>query len=130
MGAKHKLLLSVILTLLLGGQWAALAQNGRQKTDPAFTAFWIKFKAAVARRDKAAVADMTKLPFMIEGIDHDRAGFLKQYASLFTPSNRRCFAREKPGKEGDGYEIFCGDQIFFFSKVEGVWKFAEIGVND
>jgi hypothetical protein len=33
-------------------------------------------------------------------------------------------------KEQDYYEIFCGDQIFLFGKVDGVWKFVEIGVND
>ena len=43
---------------------------------------------------------------------------------------RRCIARAKPLKEQEYYEIFCGDQIFLFGKVDGVWKFVEIGVND
>jgi len=105
-------------------------QNRRAKTDPAFTAFWVKFKAAVARNDKARVADMTKLPFLLGGEDHDRAGFLKEYPSLFDRRTRRCFAREKPLKEGDYYEIFCDETIFLFAKVDGVWKFVEIGAND
>ena len=105
-------------------------QNRRAKTDPAFTAFWVKLKAAVARNDKARVADMTKLPFMLGGENYDRAGFLKQYSSLFDRSTRRCFAREKPSRDGEYYEIFCGETIFLFGKVDGVWKFVEIGVND
>jgi len=118
------------LILFLVGPSALYGQSRRVKTDPAFTTFWVKLKAAVARKDKASVANMTKLPFMLGGEDHDRAGFLKKYSSLFDRSTRRCFAREKPTPEGDYYEIFCGETIFLFGKVDGVWKFVEIGAND
>ena len=120
----------MILTLALGAQLVLMGQSRAGKTDPAFNAFWARFKAVVARNDKAKVADMTKLPFMLGGEDHDRAAFLKQYASLFDRRTRRCFAREKPTTEGDYYEIFCGETIFLFGKVDGVWKFVEIGAND
>lgn len=76
------------------------------------------------------MADLTKLPFMIESTDLDRAGFIKQYGLLFTPRVRRCFARAKPTKDQDAYEIFCGQQIFLFGKIDGFYKFTEIGVND
>jgi hypothetical protein len=89
-----------------------------------------KFKAAVARNDKASVADMTKLPFMLDSKEVDRAGFIKQYSSLFTPKIRRCFASAKPSRDQDSMEIFCGEQIFLFAKVNGVYKFTDIGVND
>ena len=79
---------------------------------------------------KAGVADLTKLPFMIENKHLNRAGFIKQYSSLFTPRVRRCFGRARPSKDQDAYEIFCGQQIFLFGKVDGVYKFTEIGVND
>lgn len=119
----------MMLLLLAGSLLPAWGQR-TGKTDPAFNAFWIKLKAAVARNDKAGVADMTKLPFLMGGEDLDRAGFLKQYRSLFTPKIRRCFARAKPTRDQDAMEIFCGDQIFLFAKVDGVYKFTEIGVND
>ena len=73
---------------------------------------------------------MTKLPFMLDNKDLDRAGFIKQYSSLFTPRVRRCFTRAKPTKDQDNFEIFCGQQIFLFAKVGDVYKFTEIGVND
>lgn len=130
MKLRTRLIPCLILTLTLGAQLVVMGQNRRAKTDPAFTAFWVKLKAAVARNDKARVADMTKLPFMLGGENYDRAGFLKQYSVLFDRSTRRCFAREKPTTEGDYYEIFCGETIFLFGKVDGVWKFVEIGVND
>jgi hypothetical protein len=67
---------------------------------------------------------------MLDSQGLDRAAFIKQYSSLFTPRVRRCFTRAKPTKDQDGYEIFCGQQIFLFGKVDGVYKFTEIGVND
>src|SRR5258708_31197624 len=66
MELRRKLVVAgVILMLLLGG----LEVSGQRKIDPAFNAFWIKFKAAVARNDRGSVADMTKLPFMPDSRD-------------------------------------------------------------
>ena len=127
---SSKSVVSASLLLALITAFPAAGQKRGVTTDPSFNAFWAKFKDAVAKNDKARVADMTKLPFMMDGIDHDRAGFIKQYPSLFTSRMRRCIPRAKLFKEGDSYEIFCGDQIFLFGKVDGVWKFVEIGVND
>jgi hypothetical protein len=122
--------LGLLMMVLVVGLLQVWAQGPSAANDPAFSAFWIKFKAAVARSDKSAVADMTKLPFLLDSKDQDRAGFIKQYGALFTPRVRRCFARAKPTRDQDAYEIFCGQQIFLFAKVEGVYKFTEIGVND
>jgi len=121
----------LLLVLCSGLTALSLPSQGRRaKADPEFTAFWIKFKAAVARSDKATIADMTKLPFLLSSEEVDRPGFIKQYSSLFTPSVRRCFARARPSRDQDAMEIFCGDQIFLFAKVGVVYKFTEIGVND
>jgi hypothetical protein len=118
------------LLLGLGSAPQASTQGRTAKVDPEFTTFWIKFKAAVARNDKAAVADLTKLPFMFETKELDRAGFIRQYGSLFTPKMRRCFARARPSQDQEAMEIFCDDEIFLFAKVGGVYKFTDIGVND
>jgi hypothetical protein len=125
-----RFVISLSLALSFGAAILVHAQSRNVKMDPAFTVFWVKFKDAIAKNEKQRVADMTKLPFMIGGVDRDRAGFLKEYPKLFTPRMRRCFARAKPTKDQDYYEIFCGGQIFLFGKVEGIWKFVEIGVND
>jgi hypothetical protein len=123
-------ILSVMVLLVLSCPLPVLSQSRTAKADPEFNTFWIKFKAAVARSDKAAVAEMTRVPFMLDNKNLDRAGFIKQYTSLFTPKMRRCFARARPSKDQDSMEIFCGQQIFLFAKVDGVYKFTEIGVND
>ena len=128
--SRKPVVLCVVMMLLLGGLPQVWAQGRSARIDPALNAFWIKFKAALARSDKNAVADLTRLPFMLGGKGLDRAGFIKQYNSLFTPRVRRCFARAKLTKDQDAYEIFCGQQIFLFGKVDGAYRFTEIGVND
>jgi hypothetical protein len=127
---KKLYVFSIVIMLLLGGALPVSSQSRIAKPDPEFNAFWIKFKAAVARNDKPAVAEMTKLPFMLDSKDLDRAGFIKRYSSLFTPKVRRCFGRARPSRDQDAMEIFCGEQIFLFARVDGVYKFTEIGVND
>ena len=127
---KRLPVLGIVVLLVCGGTLSVSSQRQTPKTDPEFKTFWTRFKAAVARNDKAAVADMTRLPFMLDNKDLDRAGFIKQYSSLFTPKMRRCFARARPSRDQDAMEIFCGQQIFLFAKVDGVYKFTEIGVND
>ena len=128
--SRKPVALCVVMMLLLGGLPQVWAQGRSARIDPTLNAFWIKFKAALARSDKNAVADLTRLPFMLDGKDLDRAGFIKQYDSLFIPRVRRCFARARLTKDQDAYEIFCGQQIFLFGKVDGIYKFTEIGVND
>lgn len=128
--SKKLFVFSLVAMLLVGIASPAPGQTRTAKMDPEFNAFWIKFKTAVARNDKASVADMTRLPFMLDSKDLDRAGFIKRYSSLFTPKMRRCFARARPTRDQDSMEIFCGQQIFLFAKVDGVYKFTEIGVND
>jgi len=128
--SRKPVVLCVVMTLLLAGLPQVWAQGRSARIDPAFNAFWIKFKAAVTHSDKGGVADLTKLPFMMDGKNLDRADFIKRYGSLFTPRVRRCFARAKPTRDQEAYEIFCGQEIFLFGKVDGVYKFTEIGVND
>jgi len=100
-------------------------------TPETFPAFWTSFKAAMARNDKEAIADVTKLPFLFESKERDRAGFIQIFNQLFTRKIRQCIARAKPSKEGENYDVFCGELIFYFGKdIDGKYKFLEFGVND
>jgi hypothetical protein len=117
------------MLLLLLTLNAVAAQT--QTSPEAFSSFWKTFKAAIAKNDKQAVADLTKLPFTIQNKDYDRASFIKIYGELFPLKLRRCIATAKPLKEDDGYEIFCGDQILGFGKdSDGKYKFLWFGAND
>lgn len=126
MNYQTKLL--VIVVLLAGLTFA----NAQTKSQPeTFSAFWTSFKAAMTRNDKEAIADVTKLPFLFDSKERDRAGFIQIYNQLFTRKIRQCIAKAKPVKEGENYDVFCGELIFYFGKdTDGKFKFLEFGVND
>jgi hypothetical protein len=124
-----KLLLLSILFLVFTSSGAAWGQN-KNKVDEAGLQFWTKFKTAVAKNDKEAVASMTRLPFLFQSRELAKPGFIQKFDAIFGLRVKRCFAKATLVKEGDGFEVFCGQQIFLFEKVGGVYKFTEIGVND
>lgn len=126
MSQKRRLAAIVLVVLVLS------VVPAQTPTKPeTFASFWKTFKAVIARNDKEAVADLTLLPFLYDSQQRDRAGFLKIYGQLFTRKIRRCIATAKPLKETDGYEVFCGELIFYFGRdTDGRYKFREFGVND
>jgi len=81
-----------------------------------WTAFWTKFKTAVAKNDKQAVSSLSKNK--LSDVD---------YKELFgTRARQTCFAKAKPVKdEQAGYSIFCGEQGYYFQKVGSQFKFIE-----
>jgi len=107
---------------------------------PDFDAFWTKFKAAVASRDKAAVANMTKFPLnMPYGVRdvRTRAEFLKRYDRIINmeADASRCFKVTKPDKDEKGYSVSCTFKEnpesspdrpieYYFVKTKTGWKFA------
>ena len=126
MNLKRQLATVALLTLIISSVPSQTSAN--QET---FASFWKTFKAAIARNDREAVADLTKLPFLYDSHERDRAGFLKIYSQLFTRKVRRCIATAKTVREGDSYDVFCGELIFYFSKdTDGKYKLREFGVND
>ena len=124
---KRAFLTSVILSLLAINPAGSAEIKAEARS---FPAFWAQFKAAVQKQDKEAVAGMTKFPFM--GKYLSKADFIKGYALILDERTRRCFRNAKPVKDdkGDGYSVLCGEEIFSFSKVNGEYRFTDIGMND
>ena len=118
-------MLSLVLLLLIPIHSTAQTTDHNQL----FQTFWRKFKVAVAKNDKQAVASMTKLPFLFESQERTRTQFIKIYNQLFDLKVRRCFATAKALREEDVYEVFCAKRIFYFGKVEGEYKLIEFGVD-
>lgn len=136
---KIKSLLAGILILLISANAFAEAD---------FSAFWKKFKSAVAAGDKAAVAGMTKFPLAMpygQKKVKDKADLLRRYDEVFNgeANAAQCFARAKPGKESDGgYQIYCPFKAtpkdlentpirFYFELTSTGWKFAGLdNVNE
>jgi hypothetical protein len=137
------LLFRLVLAAALVPLAPAFAQAPKKKdavASPAlqkeFGGFIGKFRAALKANDSAAVAGMTKLPFMADASIGDAAQFrAKTYPSTFTAKNRTCLQRGKAVYSRDGlgmdnYFIFCGDLIFVFTKTPEGFLFTETGMND
>ncbi len=127
---KILLVALMMMGMLLARPTGSVGTNVNAPANTTFALFWPKFKAAVARDDREAVASMTKLPFLLDGKELNREGFIKSYNQLFDRKVKRCFATAKTVRDGDGYSLFCGETIFLFGKVKGEYRFLEIGVND
>ena len=128
-GTKRAFLTPVIFFLL------AINPAGSAEIKPearSFAAFWVQFKTAVAKDDKKAIAEMTKIPFPYGTKQLSKAEFIKECGELFGQKTRRCFSKAKPVKEEDrdSYSVFCGEEIFVFEKVNGEYRFTDIGMND
>ncbi|WP_342359048.1 hypothetical protein [Terrarubrum flagellatum] len=111
----------------------AVASPALQKE---FTDFIAKFRAALKANDSAAVAGMTRLPYMQDEAKLDAAQFrAKAYPGIFTAKNRACIqggkaTYDRDGENNDNYFIFCGQLIFVFTKTPAGFVFAEVGAND
>ena len=111
----------------------AVASPALQKE---FDGFIGKFRAALKANDSAAVAGMTRLPFMNDGSIRDAAQFHEKiYKREFTAKKRACIQRgkavyDRDGENNDNFFIFCGEDIFTFTKTPAGFLFTEIGVND
>ncbi len=120
-------ILAVFLLLAIGTAQGAFAQTAAGES---MAAFWPKFQAAVGKSDAEGVASMTQLPFLLDGKNLDQAKFVKAVPGLFSAKIRGCIAQAKTVKSKDGFDVFCGQQIFVFERKGGKFVFAAIGVND
>ena len=101
-----------------------------------FDGFIAKFRAALKANDAAAVAALTKLPFMADDTVRDAAQFrAKAYPRDFTAKNRACLQRGKPvyavdGNKNDVYSVICGEAIFTFTRTPAGFLFTDLDTND
>ena len=129
---KGKLSLKISLRFAAAALVATVVAAGplfAQSAEKKFQAFWTQFQGAVAKDDAAAVADLTKLPFMVSNESLDRAAYIKQYKKLFG-GLKRCIAKGKPIKDENSYAVFCGEQGMMFAEIDGEYKFTEFFAND
>jgi hypothetical protein len=120
-----KLGVGIALALMLAPPALAAPADG-------FAAFWPSFAGAAAKDDANALASMTKLG---PGLGDAGGSFAKFHAASLGASARRCLAKAKPVRDVDpqggvSYSAFCGEVIYVFSKVSGVWKLTDLGAND
>jgi len=136
-----KTLPALVVAAALAALTPALAQAPKPATaSPAvqkeFDGFIGKFRAALKANDPAAVAAMTKLPYMADASIADAAQFrAKAWPRDFTAKNRACLQRTKPTYDRDGaknevYAIACGGSIFTFTKTPAGFQLTDVDVAD
>ena len=122
-----KILLITIFFLLT---LFAVQAEERPAPRESFATFWASFKSAVEKNDKEAVVAATDLPSFYPNKPLAKAAFLKDYASIFSKEVQKCFATAKPVRDRDSYSVFCGEEYYYFSKVNATYKLTDIGMND
>jgi hypothetical protein len=115
-------------------------KNAPKNAPPAlqkeFDGFIAKFRVALKANDSAAVAGMSRLPFMKEDSIRDAAQFREKiYKPDFTAKNRACIQSgkavyDRDGENNDNFFIFCGQKIFVFTNTPAGFLFTDIGAND
>jgi len=136
-----KFLLRIVLATALVSVAPAVAQAPKKMVaSPAlqkeFDDFIAKFRAALSANDSAAVAGMTRLPFMNDKAIRDAAQFrAKTYATSFTAKNRACIQRAKAvydrdDEKNDYYSVTCGEDYFVFTRTPAGFLFTDMGADD
>jgi len=109
--------------------------------DPSIQTFWLKFKAAVIKGDKAAVAQMSKFPiemqYRVRSV-RTVAQLNKRYREVFNGETNaaKCFAEAKPDVDPQNpkwFTVGCrinntGDVaiVYGFVKTKTGWKFTSL----
>lgn len=136
MGRTLKLNLASLIILI-----SVLSVGGTPfQTDPSIDTFWMKFRTAVIKSDKEAVATMVQFPItMPYGVPaiRSKAELLKRYRDLFNrqADAAKCFAEAKPEADPaskNKFSIACKDAagnevvIYGFVRTRGIWKLKSL----
>jgi hypothetical protein len=118
------------------GEARELLQN-----DPAIEEYWVKFRDAVSKGNKTAVANMSRFPIsMPYGMASvkNRAQLIRRYRDVFNhdgSSAAECFTTAKPVSEPSrpneftvGCKNTAGDEviIYTFRRTPAGWRFAHL----
>jgi hypothetical protein len=107
-----------------------LATASKGKIDEAFIAFYEKFREAVAKKDKNAVATMTRFPFSSDV--KNKKDLMKFYDDVFNETLLQAInTMSEVVAEPDGtVSMRHGDYSYIFVKVKDEYKFASVGANE
>ena len=115
----------------------AQAQSKRAPTEiqKEYDQFIAKFRGALKANDAAAVTEMTKFPYYWNEM-RDADYFRKNlYREIFTSKICSCIARgkgvyDRAPNGSDNFTIFCGEELYLFTKTPSGFRFVEVGMND
>ena len=119
-----------------------LVVPGAAQTDADFRIFWGKFKAAVIKVDKNAVASLTKYPLgMSYGIRSvkSKAELVRRYKEVFNQQTdaAKCFGSKTPEKDPNNPRLFtivcpneAGDEVVAYQFKRGKLGWQFIGLDN
>jgi len=132
--------MAILMAASMAAICGAQAQGKTPKPSPVvqqeFNAFIKQFRAAIRANDSAAVTALTRLPFFYDHAMRDAAEFrAKVYPAYFTARNRACLQKARgvfdiDGLKNENFFLFCGEQIFIFTKTPAGFLFTDVGLND
>jgi hypothetical protein len=134
---RIKILSAVVLWVVL----SAVSTDAINFKQTDVQSFWKNFKAAIAKNDKNALAEMTKFPLsMSYGVKSlkSKVDFLKRYNEIFKgeADATKCFPKAKLEKENaKRYVVYCGFKAtpdgeenkpiaYHFELTKTGWKFT------
>ncbi len=129
---------ALVLLLIVSGSVLGPANQQMAAADPSIEVFWEKFRGAVIKADKAAVAQLSQFPISTPyGVPkvRSKAQLIKRYLSIFYLEHDapECFAQARPElnpenpkeftvacKNAAGHEVI----IYSFTRGRDGWKFT------
>ena len=126
----------IVVALLIATLAVPASQTKVLQTDPSIQSFWTKFKSAVTKSDKQAIAALSQFPIeMPYGFPKikTKAQLLKRYRELFNVQADavKCFASATPKvneEDKNQFTVGCKDRagnevvVYGFAKTRGSWK--------
>jgi hypothetical protein len=122
--------------LLLSGTAVPLAGRNFSRSDDSFLSFWRQFKTAVIRRDRKAVARLSRFPLAVaEGVPNiqNSAELSRRFSELFNRQTdaAQCFATRQPTADTESsnrFTIVCPYEkdvfvAYEFERTQLGWKF-------
>jgi hypothetical protein len=130
----------LILTAALAVMTVGLQTSAASSEDKSIDQFWAKFKTAVQKQDKNAVAVMSAFPIdMPYGVPkiRNRAQLIHRYRELFSQQANaaKCFADAKPvvdSADSNRFTIGCKDAagnevvVYGFAMTRAGWKLKSL----
>lgn len=134
--------INFLLTFCLAGLLAANPVIACASNDSDVKSFWEKFRTAIIKKDKNAVAAMTKFPLSMpfgQKSVRSKTELLRRYKQVFDGETdaSKCFvnAQLETNDAGKSYGVYCGFRnalddennkpiYYYFEKTKTGWKFA------
>ncbi len=133
--------IKALFTICLGVFLTVIPVIAQTSKNAGINEFWKQFRAAVIKKDKTAVANMSKFPLSMpfgQKSVRSKADLLRRYKQVFDGETdaAKCFEKALLEKGSENrYGVYCGFRnalddennkpiYYYFAKTKNGWKFA------